>query len=43
MSARERDRLKVLHEVGKRHITQKQAGVVLGLSARWVCRSCCGG
>ncbi len=36
MSARERDRLKVLHEVGKRHITQKQAGVELGLSARWV-------
>src|SRR5713101_7814507 len=36
MSARERDRLKVLHEVGKRHITQKQAGVELGLSTRWV-------
>src|ERR1700719_25605 len=36
MSARERDRLKVLHEVRKRHITQKQAGVELGLSVRWV-------
>ncbi len=36
MSAKERDRLKVLHEVGKRHITQKQAGVELGLSERWV-------
>ena len=36
MSAKERDRLKVLHEVRKRHITQKQAGVELGLSARWV-------
>src|SRR5229473_1226305 len=36
MSAKERDRLKVLHEVGKRHITQKQAGVELGCSVRWV-------
>src|ERR1700693_5298558 len=36
MSARERDRLKVLHEVRKRHITQKQAGVELGISVRWV-------
>jgi DNA-binding Lrp family transcriptional regulator len=36
MSARERDRLKVLHEVKKRHITQKQASVELGLSERWV-------
>src|ERR1700693_5023921 len=36
MSAKERDRLKVLHEVRKRHITQKQAGVELGLSVRWV-------
>jgi len=36
MSARERDRLKVLHEVRKRHITQNQAGVELGISARWV-------
>ena len=36
MSARERDRLKVLHEVRKRHITQKQAGGELGISVRWV-------
>lgn len=36
MSARERDRLKVLHEVRKRHITQQQAAVELGLSTRWV-------
>ncbi|MCU1246987.1 MAG: putative transposase protein Y4bF [Edaphobacter sp.] len=36
MSTKERDRLKVLHEVKKRHITQKQAGVELGLSVRWV-------
>jgi len=36
MSAKERDRLKVLHEVRKRHITQKQAAAELGLSVRWV-------
>jgi transposase len=36
MSAKERDRLKVLHEVKKRHITQKQAATELGLSVRWV-------
>jgi len=36
MSAKERDRLKVLHEVHKRHITQRQAAVELGLSVRWV-------
>jgi transposase-like protein len=36
MSAEERDRLKVLHEVRKRHITQKQAAAELGLSVRWV-------
>src|SRR5712691_5416136 len=36
MSARERDRLKVLHEVRKRHITQAQAGAELGMSVRWV-------
>jgi len=33
---KERDRLKVLHEVKKRHITQKQAAAELGLSVRWV-------
>src|SRR5262245_51389649 len=36
MSAKERDRLKVLHDVSKRHITQKQAAAELGLSVRWV-------
>jgi hypothetical protein len=36
MSAKERDRLKVLHEVKERHITQKQAAGELGLSVRWV-------
>jgi transposase len=36
MSAKERDRLKVLHEVHKRHITQRQAAVELGVSVRWV-------
>jgi DNA-binding Lrp family transcriptional regulator len=36
MSAKERDRLKVLHEVRKRHITQRQAAGELGISVRWV-------
>jgi len=36
MTAKERDRLKVLHEVKKRHITQKQAAAELGFSVRWV-------
>src|SRR6266581_4781104 len=36
MSARERDRLKVLHEVRQRHITHAQAGAELGMSVRWV-------
>jgi len=36
MSSKERDRLKVLHAVRKRHITQEQAGKELGVSARWV-------
>jgi len=36
MSAKQRDRLKVLHEVKKRPITQKQAAAELGLSVRWV-------
>jgi hypothetical protein len=34
MSTKERDRLKVLHEVKKRHITQKQAGALLAGSAQ---------
>lgn len=36
MSQRERDRLKVLHEAGHGHLTQKQAGAQLKLSERWV-------
>jgi len=36
MSAKDRERLKVLHEVRKRHITQAQAGAELGMSVRWV-------
>src|SRR5215471_16255665 len=36
MSTKEGDRLKVLHEVKRRHITQKQAGAELGLSERWI-------
>ncbi len=36
MSARDRDRLKVLHEAEKGHLTQKQAGVQLKVSERWV-------
>lgn len=36
MTAKERDRVKVLHEIKQRHITQKQAAAELGLSVRWV-------
>jgi transposase len=36
MSQRERDRLQVLHEAKKGHLTQKQAGAQLKLSERWV-------
>lgn len=36
MSQRDRDRLKVLHEAKKSHITQRQAGEQLKLSERWV-------
>src|SRR6476646_192306 len=36
MSRKDRDRLKVLHEVTKRHITQVQAGKELAISPRWV-------
>ena len=43
MSAKERDRLKLLHEVNKRHITQKQAATELELSVRWVRTCCCDG
>ena len=36
MSARDRDRLQVLHEVGKGQITQKEGGEQLGVTERWV-------
>lgn len=36
MSQRDRDRLKVLHEAERGHLTQKQAGERLKLSERWV-------
>jgi hypothetical protein len=36
MSSKDRERLKVLHEVKKRHITQVQAGKELGMTPRWV-------
>ena len=36
MLAKERDRLKALHEVRKRHITPRQAAAELGISVRWV-------
>jgi DNA-binding Lrp family transcriptional regulator len=36
MTGKDRERLKVLHEVRKRHITQPQAGAELGISPRWV-------
>ena len=36
MSRKDRDRLKVLHEVRKWHITQVQAGKELAISPRWV-------
>lgn len=38
MGQKERDRLKVLHEAGKRQITQRQAAEQLGLSERQVRR-----
>ena len=36
MTAKERDRLKVLQEVKKRHIRQKQTASELRISVRWV-------
>jgi len=36
MSARDRDRLKVLHEVVRGHLPQRQAGEQLGITDRWV-------
>lgn len=36
LSTKERDRLKVLHEVKKGHLTQRVAAAQLGISDRWV-------
>jgi DNA-binding Lrp family transcriptional regulator len=36
LSGKDRDRLKVLHEVEEKHITQRQAAGRLGISERWV-------
>jgi hypothetical protein len=36
LSKRDRDRLKVLHELRKGHITQRQAGEQLKLTERWI-------
>jgi len=36
MSQKERDRLQVLHEADKRHITQREAAGQMGVSERWV-------
>jgi len=36
LSAKDRDRLKVLHEVRQGHLTQRQGGEQLGLTDRWV-------
>ncbi len=36
LSKRDRDRLKVLHELRKGHITQRQAGEQLKLTDRWI-------
>lgn len=36
LSTRDRDRLKVLHEVRQGHLTQREGGGQLGISDRWV-------
>lgn len=36
LSGRDQDRLKVLHEVKRGHLTQRAAGQQLGMSDRWV-------
>ena len=36
LSGKDRDRLKVLHEVGEGHLTQRAAGEQLGITDRWV-------
>src|SRR5207249_5468012 len=38
LSTKDRDRLKVLHEVRQGHLTQRQAGEQLGLTDHWVRR-----
>ena len=38
LSTKDRDRLKVLHEVRQGHLTQRQAGEQLGLTGHWVRR-----
>jgi hypothetical protein len=40
LKKRDRDRLKVLHEVRKGHITQGQAAEQLKLTDRWVRELC---
>ena len=36
LSTRDRDRLKVLHEVKQGHLTQREAGEQLKVTDRWV-------
>src|SRR2546426_3938732 len=36
LSTKDRDRLKVLHEVKRKHLTQRAAARQLGISDRWV-------
>src|SRR5438876_6707749 len=36
LSTKDRDRLKVLHEVRQGHLTQREAGEQLGFTDRWV-------
>src|SRR5438093_1373174 len=36
LSTKDRDRLKVLHEVKRKHLTQRAAAQQLGISDRWV-------
>ncbi|PYV28327.1 MAG: hypothetical protein DMG27_01480, partial [Acidobacteria bacterium] len=36
LSTKDRDRLKVLHEVKRKHLTQRAAAQRLGISDRWV-------
>ncbi len=38
LSRKDRDRLKVLHEVEQKHLTQREAGQQLELSERWIRR-----